>query len=126
MLVWLLLGTVVYAVTLFVPSLFLVSTIGYGRYLGTRDDDPAPAPRHGRALRASRNFIENYPIFMGLGILALVVPEADMAQASLGAMLFVLARIAYLPLYILAVPFLRSGAFVLGWIGTVLMGLALL
>ena len=126
MLTWLLLGTVVYVLTLFVPSFLLLPRAGLSHYLGSRDNDPEAGAVHGRAQRACRNFIENYPIFMGLGILALVVPEADLGLATTGAMLFVLARVAYLPLYLLAVPYVRSLAFMVGWVGTLMIGIALI
>ena len=86
---------------------------------------PTPSPLHGRAQRASRNYKENYPVFMALGILALVVPEADMGLAVMGAMTFVLARLIYLPLYLAAIPALRSTAFTVGWLGMIAMGWAL-
>ncbi|MEC8039540.1 MAG: MAPEG family protein [Pseudomonadota bacterium] len=126
MLTWLLLGTVLYLLTAYLPSLFLISGIGIGGYLGTRDEDPEVNALHGRANRASRNFEENYAPFMALGILAFVVPGADMALASTGAMIFVLARLFYLPLYLRGVFFWRSAMFTVGWVGMLIMGVALI
>lgn len=126
MLTWLLLGTAIYYATMFAPSLFLISGIGLGKYLGSRDEEPVVNRYHGRAKRAARNFRENYPVFMALGLLVLVVPGADMGQAGLGAMLFVLARVVYLPLYLWPVLMLRSLAYTVGLIGLGLMALALL
>ena len=126
MLTWLLLGTALYMLAAFTPSLFLIGAIGLGRYLGSRDDEGTPSPVHGRVKRAQDNLRENYPVFMALGILALIVPEVEMAMATTGAMVFVLARLAYLPLYALAVPVVRSGVFLVGWGGMAMMGLALI
>lgn len=126
MLTWLLLGTVVYLLTAYAASLFLISHIGIKAYLGSRDGEAMRGPVHARAERASRNFKENYPVFMALGILAMVVPGADMAQATTGAAVFVLARVVYLPLYMAAVPAVRSGVFMIGWGGMIAMGLALI
>lgn len=126
MLTWLLIGTLVYVVTFFVPSLFLVGALGVGKYLGSRDEEPEASPVHGRAKRANRNFNENYPVFMGLGILALVVAEADVAMATTGAMIFVIARVLYLPLYMAAVPVVRSVVYIVGLVGLIMMGLALI
>lgn len=126
MLTWLLLGTVLYLLTAYVPSLFLLTTIGVGGYLGSRDAEPERGPMHGRAKRAVANYVENYPVFMALGVLALVVPEADLAMATMGATLFVIARLVYLPMYLFAVPVLRSAVFTLGWVGMAMMGFALI
>lgn len=126
MLTWLLIGTLVYALTFFTPSLFLIGAVGVGKYLGSRDEEPELSPVHGRAKRANRNFNENYPVFMGLGILAFVVPEAGLASATTGAMIFVIARIIYLPLYLAAVPVMRSLVYTIGFAGLVMMGLALI
>ena len=54
------------------------------------------------------------------------LPEANIDMASMGAMIFVLARLVYLPLYMAAVPMLRSLVFTVGWGGMVAMGVALL
>jgi len=123
---WLLLGTVLYLLTAYLPSLFLISGIGIGGYFGSRDQEPEQGPMHGRANRAHRNFAENYPVFMGLGILAIVAGAEVSPMALMGAMIFVIARIVYLPLYLYAVPVARSAAFTVGWIGMLMMGFALL
>ena len=126
MVTWLLLGTVLYLLTAYTPSLFLIAGIGFGNYLGSRDEEPITNTIHARAERAARNFRENYPVFMGLGILALVVPEANLPMATTGAMVFVVARLAYLPLYMAAVPVVRSAVFMVGWMGLIAMGLSIL
>ena len=126
MLIWLLLGTIVYLVTLYVPSLFLVSGIGMVGYLGSRDNEQIESALHGRAQRAARNFQENFPVFMGLGILTQVIEGADLGLAAAGAMVFVIARIAYLLLYMGGVAYVRSLAFMIGWAGMIAMALALI
>ena len=125
MIIWLLLGTAVYLLGAYVPSLLLIGQIGMGAYLGSRDDEGQPSQLRQRALRVHRNAAENFPVFALLGALALAVPEADLAQAKLGAQIYVLARIAYIPLYLAAVPVARSVVFVIGFAGLVMMALAL-
>ncbi|MEL6102574.1 MAG: MAPEG family protein [Pseudomonadota bacterium] len=126
MLTWILLGLVVYTLGLFLPSFFTVSEMGLGGYLGSRDDEPDAQAMHGRAARAHRNFSESLAPFLALGILAMVVEGADQSLALLGAQLFVVARIAYIPLYMLAVPVVRSGAWIAGFVGMIMMAYALL
>lgn len=126
MLTWLLLGAALYLLTAYVPSILFLRGVGLGAYLGSRDDEPLQGPLHGRALRAARNFGENFPVFAMLGVLALIVPEVDMDMATTGAMIFVLARLVYLPLYLMAVKLVRSVIFMVGWVGMIMMAVALL
>ena len=125
MLIWIFLALMVYYAGLFLPSLFLIPRIGLGQYLGSRDGDPEPGKTAGRAKRAHANFQENLAPFLTLGVLAMIVPDVDMAMAILGAKVFVFARAAFLPLYVLAVPVVRSAAWTAGFIGMVMMGYAL-
>ena len=126
MVTWILLALVIYYVGVFLPGLFLLPNIGIMSYLGSRDADPDPSVHQARAQRATRNFQENLAPFLGLGALALVVPNANMDQAVLGAQLFVLARLVYVPLYLFAVPVARSVAYTVGFVGLIKMGLALI
>lgn len=123
---WLIVGSALYLLTLYVPAMMLVRGMGVRAYLGHRDHEVITGHRHGRAQRAARNFQENYPVFMGLGVLSLVVADADISLATTGAMLFVAARLAYLVIYIAGVPYLRSAVFALGWVGLLAMGLAII
>ncbi|KAE9628897.1 MAPEG family protein [Parasedimentitalea maritima] len=125
MLTWILLVLMLYYAGLFLPSLFLIPRIGLGAYMGTRDSDPDPAVMQGRAQRAHCNFQENLAPFAVLAALTFVVPDADVGRAILGAEVFFFARLAYLPLYLLAVPMVRSAAYTVGFVGLLIMGLAL-
>ncbi len=118
MTIWILAGIGVHYLAVFLPALFVLSGLGLSGYLGSRDAEPEPGPHHGRAQRALRNGQENLAPFLGLALLAMVVPGADMGLATTGA--------AYLPLYILAVPVVRSLAWTIGFGGLVLIALALL
>lgn len=123
---WLILGTILYLLTCYAPALFMLAGLGLKGYLGSRDDEAITHKVHARTERAARNFRENYPVFMGLGVLSFVVVEADIALATTGAAVFVLARVVYLPLYMSGVPILRSAVFMVGWGGMVAMIVALL
>ena len=88
---------------------------------GPRDEGQPPLGKYpGRAQRALENFKETYPAFIALA-LALAVSGRTDGAGTLGAWLWFAARVAYLPLYLLGVPWLRSGAF-----GVSLAGLALM
>lgn len=72
----------------------------------------------GRLDRAKWNFLETYPAFVALA-LALAVTNQTGGWAAWGALLWLAARIVYLPLYAFGVPVIRS----LAW-GLSLLGLA--
>ena len=72
------------------------------------------------------NMLENMPIFLGLGMLSLVLDDANHALAAQGAAVFVLARAAYLAFYIAAIPLTRSLSYGVSLIGLGMMAWALL
>ena len=141
MVTWLLLGITVHFVAVFLPGLFLIPQMGLGGYLGSRDGEPVASGLYGRARRALRNSNENMAAFVGLAAAAMAMeamqgeavilpvgsPGAvDMELATLGAMVFVIARAAFLPLYLMGAPVVRSGAWVAGLIGLIMMAFSLL
>ena len=125
MVFWLLAGLGVYLLNIFLPAILYLPAEGLVTHAGSRDQQPPVGPFVGRARRSLANLQENLPIFLGLGILALVVPGADIEQAILGAQIFVFARIAYIPLYLASIPYTRSMSYLAGLYGTLLMLLAL-
>ncbi len=126
MIFWILSAIALYTIGLFLPSLLLLPRIGISAYVGSRDNEPEPSALHARVKRAHRNMMESLPVFLALAVLALVVPDADLAQAILGAQVFVLARVAFLPLYLAAVPWARSVAWIAGFVGLIMMAMALI
>jgi uncharacterized MAPEG superfamily protein len=73
-----------------------------------------------RADRAASNTKENFLLFIALALAA----YASGAQSPLveqGASLFFLARVIYLPVYYLGIPYVRSLVWVAGLIGLVMM-----
>jgi uncharacterized MAPEG superfamily protein len=61
----------------------------------------------GRADRAFRNLMETFPAFAALA-LALVVTGRNGGLGATGAEVWVAARILYVPLYLIQIPYLRS------------------
>jgi uncharacterized MAPEG superfamily protein len=99
-----------------------VKTRQYGTKwnMGARDEElPAPRPIVGRMMRAQANFFETFPIFLAAVILAMTVGTTD--GTKLGAWLWLGGRVAYLPLYALGVPVLRSLAWVVSVVGIVMV-----
>lgn len=92
----------------------------HGAFAATsRDNEPPASPMSGRATRALRNLLETYPIFVVLGLVAAMGRGDDLTLW--GSVLYLVARLAYLPLYVFGVKNIRSLAWTAGFIGLVLM-----
>jgi len=90
-----------------------------GATLGTRQRglkwnasarDGTAAPLTGvaaRVDRALRNFLETFPFFAA-AVLAVVLAHRTSADTALGAQLYFWARVAYLPIYAVGIPYLRT------------------
>ncbi|TPW27966.1 MAPEG family protein [Pararhizobium mangrovi] len=88
---------------------------------GPRDEAPTELSKEaGRADRALRNYLETWPAFIALA-LAVVVAGVAGGLTATGAWIWFVARIVYLPLYVLGVPYVRSIAWAASIVGLVLM-----
>ena len=75
---------------------------------GPRDETPAPLGRLGARLeRAWKNFLETFPLFLG-AVVVLGSTNGNVDLAGIGAMLYFWARLAYLPVYAIGIPFVRT------------------
>ena len=127
MLFWILAGLLVFLANIYLSSgIYFLHSETLSSHVGARDNDPEPSLLAARARRSLANMQENIPFFLTLGVLALIIESTDMPQAILGAQLFVFARLAYMPLYVMGVPWLRSGVYLVGLVGCVMMALALI
>jgi len=94
---------------------------GTGWNAGPRDGEAKPLGVYaGRAARALRNFQETYPAFVALA-LALTIAGRTGGSGETGAWLWLIARIVYLPLYLLGIPYLRSLCWCVSILGLGLM-----
>ena len=71
----------------------------------------------GRATRALANYVENLTPFVALD-LALI---ATQHTGGLGATIWILARIIYLPVYLVGTLYVRTGLWVLSVVGLLMM-----
>lgn len=86
--------------------------------LGPRDD---PRPVTGQAARLSRayaNFLETFPLF-AVALIAALLAGKQGSQTTFGAWLYLIARVAYTPLYALGLPIVRTIAWTLSMIGII-------
>lgn len=99
-----------------------VKTRQYGTKwnMGARDETLPPiSPLGGRLARAQANFFETFPIFVAAVLLAAAAGPTE--RTALGAWLWLGGRVAYLPLYALGVPVVRSVAWIVSVVGIVLV-----
>ena len=88
---------------------------------GPRDEAMPPLnPLAGRLLRAQQNLFETLPLFIGAVLAAAVAGRLGMLT-SIGAHLYFFGRLAYVPLYAIGVPYVRSLVWVAATVGLVLV-----
>ncbi len=88
-------------------------------------DDPNPLGRMAcRAQRAFDNFKETWPVFIALA-LGLAVTGRSGGEAATGAWIWLAGRAAYLPLYLMGIPYLRTVCFGVAAVGLVMMAIRL-
>ncbi len=88
--------------------------------LGPRDTPPEMPVLGGRFERALRNMMEALPIFLTLALLA-EMKGAEGGITETGAMIFVIARVLYVPAYVSGILGVRSVVWTIGAAGLVAM-----
>jgi uncharacterized MAPEG superfamily protein len=93
--------------------------------VGTRDGLPPPVSDTAlRVERAFRNFLETFAFFAA-AVLLLQATGRGNASSALGAQIYFWARLAYLPAYAIAIPFLRTLVWAASMAGIVMVLLPL-
>ncbi|HWU25510.1 MAG TPA: MAPEG family protein [Rhizomicrobium sp.] len=103
-------------------------TAQYGRKWNTGPRDAAMPPLNpvaGRLQRAQTNLFETLPLFMG-GVLVAHLIDRENKLTAIGAQLYFWGRVAYLPLYALGIPFIRTLVWLASAAGLVLIYYVLL
>jgi uncharacterized MAPEG superfamily protein len=85
-----------------------------------RDHMPEPTPLAARARRASENMLENMVLFVPL-LLVAVIARGDPKLVQAGAWTFLVARLAYFPVYLAGILYLRTAAWFVGVVGMALL-----
>ena len=104
-------------IVLWVPYIVARATIwGLPAAMGYPENPPELPKWVGRSVRAHMNLVENIGPF---AVLVLVAHIGGMASetTALGAALFFWARIVQSIVHIAGIPYVRTGAFVVGWVG---------
>ena len=89
--------------------------------MGPRDGlPPVVGELAGRSARALANLKESYPIFVALA-LGLAVTGRVGGIGAIGACVWFVARIVYIPLYLRGVPYVRTACWMVSMVGLLLM-----
>jgi uncharacterized MAPEG superfamily protein len=96
-----------------------VATNGWLRPVNYVDPTPRPMPLWGkRADRAYLNAVESFAPFAALVIVAQLAGKAD-AMTAFWAMAFFYLRLTHAIVYFLAIPYIRTAVFTLGFVAEV-------
>jgi uncharacterized MAPEG superfamily protein len=123
-----LLGYTLVLAILYIMAAAQAKTKQYGAQwnMGARDENLPPLnPLAGRLARAQANLFETLPLFAA-ATLAVVVAGRTGFLSELGAWMYLIGRLVYLPLYALGVPVVRTLVWAVATIGVVLEIVALL
>jgi uncharacterized MAPEG superfamily protein len=101
-----------------------VKTAQYGTKwnMGPRDEalDPPATPLAGRLDRAQRNFFETFPLYAAAALIV-TMAHLNTQWTAIGALVWLGARVVYLPLYALGIPVLRSIAWIAALAGILMV-----
>jgi uncharacterized MAPEG superfamily protein len=120
---------------LLVLALFVLQTLLPGRFrepapegakgalaenLGNRDHVRPLTVVGQRAARALANMHEALPVFLALALMNMIVGTAA-GMAITGAMIFLIARVVYVAVYMAGVAVVRTLVWAVGWVGLAMM-----
>jgi uncharacterized MAPEG superfamily protein len=114
---WLVYSIVLGLVYVLIAATFSTLQRGLKWNASNRDGEPKPLTgAAARAVRANFNFLETFPFFAA-AVLAVVLTKTNTPHTAMGATLYFWARAAYLPIYIIGIPYLRTLVWVVSFWG---------
>jgi uncharacterized MAPEG superfamily protein len=113
LLVW---STALALIQMLIAVVAAMAQVGLMPFVGNRENLPAFEGWAGRAQRAHRNMLESLTIFAALVLVAQVAGKSN-ATTALGAQLFFWSRLAYSPVYVIGIPWLRTGVWGVSFAG---------
>lgn len=98
--------------------------VGLPKLASNRDNVPPFTGWVGRADRAHHNMLENLVLFAALVLIAVLAGKTN-SNTLLGAQIFLWARVAYAVIYLIGIPWLRTGVWTVSIVGLLLIFLQL-
>ena len=95
--------------------------VGNTYAVGPRDEGLQPTGVSARLYRANANFLETFPYFATC-VLAVRLLDVSGTLSQVGCMLYLGGRLAFLPLYAMGVPWLRTISWNFATLGLVFVG----
>jgi uncharacterized MAPEG superfamily protein len=106
-------------VQVLLPAVVRNREVGMRYQAGPRDAAVAPPGKlSGRLMRAQSNLFETLPVF-AVAVLIVHVTGRENVLTHYGALAYFVARLVYVPMYVLGVPFLRSLVWLVSIVGIV-------
>ena len=99
--------------------------VGLPALAGNRENLPLITGWPDRAARAHRNMVENLVLFAALVLVAQVSGKAN-GMTALGSELFFWARLVYVPVFLIGIPWVRTVVWAVSVVGLVLIFIELL
>ena len=93
---------------------------GMALAMGNRENMPTPSALDGRADRTARNTLEGFVLFSAIALVAHAAGKAT-PQVLLGAEIFFWARLAYIPIYVAGLAYIRTGVWGVSVVGLGMM-----
>ena len=106
-------------ITIPVLMSLLTNNVKLSYLFSSRDNEANTSIYIDRANRSLNNLFETLPIFIGLVLLS-IINDVD---NSLLAMIWLLARIIYVPVYIVGINYLRTGIWAIALICLIIMSI---
>jgi len=97
-----------------------ITQVGLPALMGNRQDVGEFTGWVGRAHRAHRNMLENLVLFAAL-VLVSHAAGRENATTALGAQLFVWGRAAFAVIYLIGLPYLRTAAWTVAFVGVAMI-----
>jgi uncharacterized MAPEG superfamily protein len=117
LLVW---STALCLLQMLISVITTVGQVGLPTMVGNHEKFPQLEGLAGRAHRAHKNMLESLVVFAGFALVT-VVANRSSAMTELGSELFFWGRLVYAILYLIGVPWVRTGAWLVSAFGLILM-----
>jgi uncharacterized MAPEG superfamily protein len=123
---WVLLASAgVLMVGLFAQGIAGLMAYGPIRQSGARDEALEQTRFLGRTSRAAQNQIESLALITPVILIAHLV-GTNTAMTEMGSLIYLVARLVYMPVYWLGIPFIRTMIFTAGLVGIVMIAASIL